>query len=110
MSLPLTRQATDNSGEKNFTFSFFCDTCGREWKSQEKLFMEGGFTGIKHEGTRKMLWEREHQAAFEQANLEAHMHFNCCPLCGKWVCDDCFRAEEVRHGGVCKNCAVDLIH
>ena len=54
-----------------------------------------------------MLWEQEHQAAFEQANLEAHFHFNRCPLCGKWVCDDCFRAEEIRHGGACKSCAID---
>jgi hypothetical protein len=33
------------------------------------------------------------------------LHFNRCPLCGKWVCDDCFCAAEIRHGGLCRNCS-----
>jgi len=48
-----------------------------------------------------LLWAQEHRTAFEKANLEAHWHFNNCPKCGKWVCNDCFYFTGV----ICKKCA-----
>ena len=67
-------------------------------------FMAGGFTAIDHEETRQLLWQQEHKTAFEAANLEARLKFNLCPLCGRWVCGCCFDLEEIKHGGVCKEC------
>ena len=94
MASPLTRKSADRSDLKQFAFSFFCDKCGSEWKSPEKLFNLGGFSAVDHEVTRQLIWEQEHRAAFEQANLEAHLHFNFCSESGIWVCDDCFDSEE----------------
>jgi len=105
MSLPLTRKSTDHSDKDKFSFSFFCDCCGKEWASQTMTFMAGGFTNIDHEEARQMLWAHEHKAAFERANLEATLKFNRCPLCGRWVCNDCFDWNEPKHGGVCKDCS-----
>ena len=58
---------------------------------------------VEREEARKLLWAHEHRKAFEQANLEAHLQFNRCPSCGKWVCDDCF-CIEVEKGRVCSDC------
>jgi predicted RNA-binding Zn-ribbon protein involved in translation (DUF1610 family) len=104
MSMPLTKRTTDHSDQKRFAFSFFCDRCGKEWISQPIPYTAAGFTAVDHEETRQLLWEQEHRAAFDGANLEAHFHFNNCPVCGKWVCNDCFGVEETEHGGVCKDC------
>jgi hypothetical protein len=103
MSPFLTKQRTDRSGTESFAFSFFCDCCGKEWKSPIVPFETGGFTAIEHEKVRQMIWEQEHKAAYEQANLEAHLHFNRCPHCGKWVCDDCINLSDPR-GEICKEC------
>jgi hypothetical protein len=103
MSKPLTRQTTDRSDEKGFLFSFFCDCCGKEWVSPFVRFDTGGMT-IEHEEARTLLWAKEHGAAFEQANLEAHMYFNQCSRCGKRVCDACFRLDEEKPLGVCREC------
>jgi hypothetical protein len=103
MSKPLTRKTTDRSDEKAFSFSFFCDRCGKEWKAPVVPFETGG-TVIEHNEARIMFWANEHRVAFEQANLEALMHFSLCPDCGKRVCDDCFSFDEIRQIGVCRKC------
>ena len=46
-------------------------------------------------------WQREHEAAFNQAQNEARAHFRKCPACQKWVCSDCYNEEE----GLCVDCA-----
>jgi len=104
MSRPLTRKSTDHSNTEKFSFSFFCDKCGKEWVSQTISFMEGGFTAIEHEEARQLMWAQEHRAAFEQANLEVHLQFNHCPECGKWVCDECFFSLG-NSGNVCNECS-----
>jgi hypothetical protein len=50
-----------------------------------------------------MIWKQEHRAAFEQANLDAHLHFNFCPICQRWVCDDCISLND-RDGEICEEC------
>jgi hypothetical protein len=92
MSKPLTLKTTDHSDEGGFSFGFFCDTCGKEWRSPFVRF-DPGFTSVEHEETRKLIWAEEHRIAFEHANLEAQMHFNLCKRCGKWVCETCFDTE-----------------
>ena len=103
MSVPLTKRTQDHSDQKSFSFSFFCDRCGKEWASRPLPFTSGGFTGVDHEETRQLFWEQEHRAAFDRANLEAQFHFNNCPQCGRWVCDDCFCVGEANYE-VCADC------
>jgi hypothetical protein len=104
MSRPVTQKSTDHSDRESFSFSFFCDRCGKEWVSQTAAFTAGCFTAIDHEDARQMLWQQEHKEAFEQANLDARLQFNRCPVCGRWVCNECFDCLEIQHGGVCKDC------
>jgi hypothetical protein len=103
MSKPLTQRTTDHSDEKGFGFSFFCDICGKEWRSPDVPF-DSGFTAIEHEEGRQMIWAQEHKAAFEAANLEAHMQFNLCQNCGKRVCDNCYCFDDEKKEGLCKKC------
>ena len=104
MSIPLTKRTTDHSDQKGFSFSFFCDLCGKEWRSPVKPFMGGDCTIVEHDEALKLLWANDHRAAFEEANLEAHFHFNNCPQCGKWVCNDCFPVEDKKSDEVCVGC------
>ena len=55
-----------------------------------------------------MLWVQEHRIAFERANLEAQFHFNHCPVCGRWVCDDCFRPLGSDKRDLCCDCEAKL--
>jgi len=104
MSLPLTKKSIDHSNTEQFVFSFFCDLCGDEWKSPAILFETGGFTVVEHEVTQQLIWEQEHRAAFDRANLQAHFHFSYCSGCGKWVCDECFDVEGSGKNGICRDC------
>ena len=104
MIVPLTARTTDHSDRKSFSFSFFCDRCGREWVSRPLPFTQGGFTAVDHEETLQLLWAEEHRAAYDRANLEAQFHFNHCPVCGKWVCDNCFHVGETKADEVCVDC------
>jgi hypothetical protein len=38
MNKPLTRKTVDHSDENGFSFSFFCDICGKEWRSPDVPF------------------------------------------------------------------------
>ena len=101
MSLSLTKKSTDHSDTGHFSFSFFCDTCGKEWISLEKAFSGGACERVQNNTALLLLWSNEHRIAFEEANLDARMKFNRCTKCGKWVCNDCFSCAE---DGVCKEC------
>lgn len=46
-------------------------------------------------------WHKEHEAAFEKAQNETKGHFNRCPRCTKWVCENCWNEQE----GLCTDCA-----
>jgi hypothetical protein len=102
MSKPLTKHSTDYSDAESFSFGFSCDICGKEWKSPVVPFGTD-FTTIELEEGRQMIWAQEHRAAFEQANLEAHLEFNLCPICGKRVCGSCFCFEK-KNIDVCNEC------
>jgi len=103
MSAPLTKKSTDRSDLKKFLFGFFCDRCGAEWNPPALPFEQGGFSNVDNEVVRQLIWEQEHKAAFDGANLEAHFHFSYCEKCGRWVCDDCANLEA-RRGEVCIDC------
>lgn len=46
-------------------------------------------------------WRKEHDAAFEQAQVEAKAHFHRCPKCTNWVCENCWNEQD----NLCVNCA-----
>lgn len=96
----MTKKTVDHSDSGNFSFSFFCDLCGQEWVSQVKPFSGGRCSVTENDEAKKLLWANEHRALFDEANLEAHMHFCRCTKCGNWVCEECFLTEEE----ICKKC------
>ena len=106
----LTKNITDHSDTEHFSFSFFCDQCGKEWVSPAVPFVSGGFSAIDHKETKALIWAKEHQLAFDRANLEAHLEFNHCRSCNRWLCDACFGIDDnlsepedgVRKCAVCK--------
>jgi len=101
--LALTQKSVDHSDAGLFSFSFFCDRCGKEWVSHEKPFSGGICASVEKDEALRLLWGNEHRAAFDEANLEAHTQFNRCSRCGKWVCDECFCIEG-KNGGECCIC------
>ena len=53
------------------------------------------FTGMSPE------WQKEHEAAFREAQEEVRPRFTKCPSCQTWVCPDCFNEND----GLCVVCA-----
>jgi len=104
MSVPLTKRTTDCSSMDSFSFIFYCDSCGSEWKSPSIPFESGGFAAIENGEVRQMIWAQEHRTAFERADLEAHFHFSYSTESGKWICDECYIAQESKNS-VYKKCS-----
>lgn len=98
----ITKKYCDHSTDSFFAFSFFCDNCGGEWKSETYPFsMADTPTGSEAKTqARTIIWMAEHDAAYERANNEALFHFNKCPKCKSRVCDNCFCAFD----DVCIKC------
>jgi len=44
-------------------------------------------------------WHKEHEKVFEEAQNEARGHFQRCPRCTKWVCENCWNEQA----GLCVN-------
>jgi hypothetical protein len=117
MTKSYTKKTTDHSDSRHFSFSFYCDKCGKEWRSSVQDFTGTdnatgitvdntvGITIIENAEALRLLWAEEHRLAYEAANYDARGYFNCCPVCGKHVCDDCFDIAEEEHGGVCNDCS-----
>jgi hypothetical protein len=93
-----TKKSIDRSGNGQFSFSFFCDLCGKEWASLKKLFSGGGCAAIENDEAIRLLWAHERRLAFEESSLDARSCFNRCPVCGKWVCDACFCLGDEKCG------------
>jgi predicted RNA-binding Zn-ribbon protein involved in translation (DUF1610 family) len=102
----ITKKSIDHSNTGKFSFSFFCDKCGKEWTSPSQSFSGEGSPTVENQDALRLLWGNEHRAAFDEANLEAHLKFNLCPVCGRRVCDECFNFTEKEHGGICKDCGL----
>ena len=56
----------------------------------------------------KMLRDEYHSRAFEAAREDAAIEFNKCPMCGTWVCDECFYVADGTLTDVCTNCIEDM--
>ena len=98
----------DKSNQHEFRFSLFCESCGKEWKSEAINFSKAGL----HPPTEskriiyETLYQREHVQAMTHAVNEAAHHFNQCPVCKKLICNDCFLICE--YLDMCRDCAERL--
>ena len=101
---PVTKTFTDRSTMKAFSFSFFCDKCGREWRSTPQAFVPGALATPVNLQVIRMLWNAQHRAAYERANLEALYAFTLCPACARRLCSACFYASETESDTHCNDC------
>jgi len=90
MLASVTKRFKNLSTPENFIFLFYCDRCGKEWQSDTYAFNPRGFEPPIDENIRSMLWNQQHEEAYERANREASVRFNRCQALGCRVCDDCF--------------------
>ena len=89
MLSPVTRQFTDHSTPETFAFTFYCDRCSKPVRSETYRFDLKGFVPPVDERVQTMIWNQQHEEAYERANREAGAWFNRCPVCGCRICDDC---------------------
>ena len=86
-------------------FSLSCEECGHTWRSAPAPLpacAPGDGPGEVARGVRS----REKAAALRIAREGAQQGFNLCPVCGRVVCDACFRI--CRHTDMCRACAERL--
>lgn len=101
---PVTKKRADRSTMEEFSFSFFCDMCEKEWRSARFDFNPGDFAAPIEPTIYQMLWNDQHKAAFERANRDACFEFNRCPVCGRRVCRECFYVSKTGVSDICKDC------
>ena len=104
MLAPITKKIVNYSDKKQFSFAFFCDRCGKEWRSVSQPFSKMAFAEFEHDEARLLLWIAEHDAAYERANVEAMFRFSRCPGCKQFVCDECFHTTDGEITDICLDC------
>lgn len=103
MLSPVTKKITDHSTDYSFEFTFHCDLCGKKWRST--LLQYSNKAEALNKSALALLWQTEHDAAYERANQEAIRQFNRCPKCGKMVCNECFILDvDPDENDLCKEC------
>lgn len=101
---PVTFQYTDRSTVNAFSFGFLCGLCGAEWRSQTYAFNPGSLSPPIDPTLYQMLWSEQHRAAYERAKRDVSFGFNHCPMCGRWVCKNCFYLSETGLSDICADC------
>lgn len=99
---------TDCSSEDRLQFSITCEECGKVWKSKGVVFSEAR-TPPATEGKKVIydaLYQQEKKAARIMALKAGENLFSKCPICHRWVCDECFMVCEDLD--MCKCCAEKL--
>lgn len=104
MLLSITKEVVDYSTEDSFSFGFRCDRCGNIWKSENTQFQLKRVQSFLGDNLKSKFWTKQHDEAWERANNEAIFYFNHCPICSRWVCNDCFFVEESEYTDVCVDC------
>ena len=102
---PVTREFRDFSTPENFEFEFCCDRCGKHWRSESYPFDMKSFEPPVDERIRTMIWNYQHNEAYERANREAGVRFYRCPDCGCRICDDCLYGASLEKTEKCRGCA-----
>jgi hypothetical protein len=114
-----THDYEDKCTEEGFQFVFKCDVCKDGYEStfiaskthrkkgmfnkisqfgsmvSSNAYVAGAFGGQAYQTPE---WNKEREAAFQQASNEALSHFHRCPRCHKYVCDLDWNEEA---GGLC---------
>ena len=85
------KKMTCESTDSALMFTFYCDICDRP----HTVFVYRDKTAQPD--------AENYDAFLEQARADIKMQVNRCSLCGKVVCDDCFRTPK--EGDMCKECA-----
>ena len=103
-SLPaLTKRFSDESTQQEFKFTFYCDCCGTGYQSPPIPFSAAtADNAAKPAFIQKLLWQTEHEDAYERANQQAMRCFTKCAECGKWFCEDCL--DEFAEIPLCPGC------
>jgi len=96
MLKPITRKMTDESKDGVYAYTFYCDICGKPWRS------EPYYTASPDE-IDPLVRESERVAAYERANREALNWLSRCPVCKQVVCDQCF--DILDDNDMCAQCA-----
>lgn len=106
-----TKKYTDESDERTFRFTFYCDVCGKPFTARPIAFTEADALGEGAAPINKqlseVLWQKEHDAAFGRADSEVNEKLFRCPCCFEVVCGDCVRGVQTPEGIAsprCKNC------
>ena len=103
-SAPFTKKFTDISTLDYFQFVFRCDRCSAGVWSEKYKFNTERFDPPPRGHARALLWMRQHDEAYERANVEARSAFNICPVCGRRVCDSCFHVASGTVTDICVDC------
>lgn len=107
-SRPFSGQLIDRSRLGEFRFAAVCPICSFQWRSKPIPFSRRNVPAPTP-GKQKiygLLWQREYIQAREKAIQEGQQRFNRCPMCGRWVCDQCFRiCDEI---DLCAACSSEL--
>lgn len=100
----LTKRYSDESTEKEFRFTFYCEHCGAGYQSPPIPFsgasQAGDFASFTRAG--RLIWAAEYEDAYERANRRALSIFTPCAQCGKQICEDC--QDELADIVLCPDC------
>ncbi len=107
---PATKRWEDQSTTEVFRFLFYCDCCERAMVSPDYAFHSGFGSGRLISGSRRrardLIWQRDHEAAYERANvymLSNRVH--TCEVCREHICGNCaVYCDELRGGVCCERC------
>jgi double zinc ribbon protein len=104
----------DKSTEQGFQFVFKCEICGTTFESafvaseaarekavmndiskfggmfSNKAYMAGAFGGQAY---KTPAWNKEHDAALNNATTEAMKQLHQCPKCHRYVCDNDWKSD-----------------
>jgi len=100
MLKPVTQRMTEESGDGVYRFTFYCDVCGNPKQSHPLLSETKGYEQFVDPADQ----EKERNDAYERANREAIRMFSRCPVCKKYVCDDCLIILDDANMYMCKEC------
>ncbi len=103
---PATKKWEDQSTIQKFKFLFFCDCCQKSIPSSDYEFHSGFKPKLimsrAERRARDLIWQRDHDAAYERANLHMFQNYiHRCEICGAGICGDCACVCDELKGGVC---------
>jgi hypothetical protein len=87
----VTKRFDDESDAEKFQFTLYCDCCGERYRTEPIPFSAAGAPDKTEDFTeaQRMIWEAEHEDAYERANQYALITFTPCSDCGRAICEDC---------------------